>query len=41
VKSALSNKHFWAGVVVGYLLLVVFPQFNVRSMGVKATVGRA
>lgn len=31
----LKNKHFWAGVVVGYLLLVVFPQLNVRTMAVK------
>ena len=37
----LKSKQFWAGVVVGYLLLVVFPQLNLRAMGVKASVGRA
>lgn len=31
----LKDKRFWAGVIVGYLLLVVFPQLNVRSMAVK------
>lgn len=36
----LSNKHFWGGVVVGYLLVVLVPQLNVRAMGVKASVGR-
>jgi hypothetical protein len=36
----LKDGRFWAGVVVGYLILVVFPQLNVRVMGVKASVGR-
>lgn len=36
----LKDKRFWAGVVVGYLVLVLFPQLNVRAMGVKASVGR-
>jgi hypothetical protein len=37
----LKDKRFWAGVVVGYVLLVAFPQLNVRALGVKANVGRA
>ncbi|MDA8319063.1 MAG: hypothetical protein M0030_04505 [Actinomycetota bacterium] len=32
---------FWGGVLVGYFLLVLFPQLNVRMMGVKASVGKA
>ena len=36
----LRNGHFWAGVLVGYLILVVFPQMNIRAMGVKASIGR-
>ena len=31
----LRDKRFWAGVIAGYLLLVFFPQFNIRAMGVK------
>ena len=31
----LRDHRFWAGVVVGYLLLVVFPQLNIRAMAVK------
>jgi len=31
----LRDRRFWAGVVVGYLLLVVFPQLNVRTLAVK------
>lgn len=31
----LKNKHFWAGVAVGYLLLVVFPQLNLRTAAVR------
>lgn len=37
---ALKDPRFWAGVVVGYLLLVIFPQLNVRVMGVKASLGK-
>jgi len=37
----LKDGRFWAGVVVGYLILVLFPQLNVRVMGVKASVGRS
>jgi hypothetical protein len=37
----LRDHRFWAGVVAGYLLLVVFPQLNVRAMGVKASIGKA
>lgn len=33
--SALKDGKFWAGVVVGYLVLVLFPQFNVRTMAGK------
>jgi hypothetical protein len=38
---ALKNPVFWAGFVAGYILLVVFPQLNVRAAGIKASVGRA
>ena len=31
----LRDKRFWAGVLVGYFLLVIFPQLNIRAMGVK------
>jgi len=31
----LKDKRFWGGVVVGYLLLVVFPQLNIRSVAAK------
>lgn len=31
----LKNGHFWGGVITGYLFLVVFPQFNIRTMGRK------
>lgn len=31
----LRSRQFWFGVIVGYLILVVFPQLNVRSMAVK------
>lgn len=31
----LKSGQFWAGVVVGYLVLVLFPQFNVRTMAGK------
>jgi hypothetical protein len=37
----VKDHRFWVGFVVGYLFLVVFPQFNVRAMGVKASVGKA
>lgn len=37
----LKDKMFWGGFAAGYLFLVVFPQFNVRLMGVKASVGRS
>ena len=30
--KALKNHHFWGGVVTGYLLLVIFPQLNIRMM---------
>ena len=39
--GVLKDSRFWIGVLVGYLVLVVFPQMNVRAMGVKASVGRA
>jgi hypothetical protein len=32
---ALKDGKFWAGVVVGYMVLVLFPQFNVRTMAGK------
>jgi hypothetical protein len=31
----LKDHRFWAGVVVGYLLLVVFPQLNIRNKAIK------
>ena len=31
----LKSGQFWGGVITGYLLLVVFPQLNVRAMAVK------
>jgi hypothetical protein len=31
----LKDHRFWTGVFVGYLLLVIFPQLNVRSMAIK------
>jgi hypothetical protein len=30
MKSALKSGHFWAGVVVGVVLLAFFPQLNPR-----------
>lgn len=36
----LRDHRFWVGVLVGYLLLVVFPQANVRALGVKASIGK-
>jgi hypothetical protein len=37
----LRDHRFWIGVAAGYLFLVVFPQFNVRAAGVKASIGKA
>jgi hypothetical protein len=37
----LRDQRFWVGFLIGYLFLVVFPQFNVRALGVKASVGKA
>jgi hypothetical protein len=31
----LSNGHFWGGFLTGYLLLVFFPQLNVRTMAAR------
>lgn len=31
----LRNGTFWGGFITGYLLLVIFPQLNVRTMAVK------
>jgi hypothetical protein len=36
---ALKDGKFWAGVVVGYLVLVLFPQLNVRTMAAKPGKG--
>lgn len=38
--GVLKDQRFWLGFVAGYVFLVVFPQFNVRAFGVKASVGR-
>jgi len=37
----LRDHRFWVGFLIGYLFLVVFPQFNLRALGVKASVGKA
>lgn len=37
----VKSHVFWFGFAAGYLFLVLFPQFNVRLMGVKASVGKA
>ena len=37
----LKDSRFWIGFLVGYFFLVVFPQFNIRAMGVKASIGKA
>ena len=31
----LRSRHFWGGFIVGYLLLVVFPQLNIRSVAAR------
>lgn len=35
MKSALKSGHFWAGVVVGVVLLAAFPQMNPRMVLAK------
>ena len=36
MKSALKSGHFWAGVVLGVVLLAFFPQLNPRAaLGAK------
>jgi hypothetical protein len=32
VKETLKSGKFWAGIVVGVLLLAFFPQFNPRAV---------
>ena len=27
----IKDHKFWVGVIVGYLLIVVFPQLNIRT----------
>jgi len=39
--SVLKDGRFWAGVLVGYFLLVAFPSLNIRALGVGASVGRS
>ena len=39
--SFLRDPRFWGGFIVGYFFLVIFPQFSVRTMGVRASVGKA
>lgn len=39
--AVLKDGRFWLGFIVGYFFLVIFPQLNIRAMGVKASVGRA
>jgi uncharacterized membrane protein YhaH (DUF805 family) len=31
----LRRKDFWIGVLLGYAVVVVFPQVNIRSKAVK------
>lgn len=31
----LKDGKLWAGIVIGYLFLVMFPQFNIRTMAGK------
>jgi hypothetical protein len=31
----LKDGRFWIGAVVGYLFLVCFPQFNIRTRGAR------
>lgn len=33
--GVLKDKRFWAGVVVGYVALLLFPQLNVRAAARK------
>jgi hypothetical protein len=33
--GVLKDGRFWAGVIAGYLFLVLFPQFNVRTVAAK------
>lgn len=33
--GVLKDGRFWAGVIAGYLFLVLFPQFNVRTVAGK------
>ena len=39
--AVLKDSRFWLGFLAGYFFLVIFPQFNLRLMGVKASVGKA
>ena len=39
--AVLKDSRFWFGFLAGYFFLVVFPQFNIRLMGVRASVGKA
>ena len=31
----LKSGTFWGGFVTGYLLLVIFPQLNIRAAAIK------
>ena len=39
--GVVRDHRFWLGFLAGYFFLVLFPQFNLRLMGVKASVGKA
>jgi len=39
--AALKDPRFWFGFLIGYFFLVIFPQFNIRLAGVRASVGKA
>lgn len=36
----VKDHRFWLGFAAGYFFLVLFPQFNIRLAGVKASVGK-
>lgn len=37
--GVLKDKRFWAGVLVGYVALLIFPQLNVRTAAGKKKGG--
>ena len=33
--AMLRSKDFWIGALIGYALVVIFPQLNIRTKAVK------